>query len=129
MKSPVSRIFIVLFAALSLSACRSAPVYDVYKAPMGAPADVTLEDVTAAIKRAGTGLGWQMTEQGNGKIEGKLSLRSHVAVVDIYFDTKKFSIIHRYSEKLNYDGTNIHKNYNGWIQNLERAILAQTVSL
>jgi len=30
---------------------------------------------------------------------------------------------------LNYDGSTIHANYNGWVQNLERAIRAQVSAL
>jgi hypothetical protein len=29
------------------------------------------------------------------------------------------------STNLNYDGTNIHRNYNGWITNLDKAIRSQ----
>jgi hypothetical protein len=96
---------------------------------MVAPADVALEQVTTAIKQAGAGLGWQMIDKGPGKIEGRLNLRAHIAVVSITFDTKNFSIFYEDSTNLNYDGTRIHKNYNGWIQNLEKAILARTAKL
>ena len=129
MKSAALKVIIVLVAALSLSACRAGPVYNVDSAVMATPANATLDQVAGAIKRAGTGLGWQMIDQGPGQIEGKLFLRSHMAVVSITFDTKKFSIYYKDSNNLNYDGTTIHKNYNGWVQNLEQAILAQTTGL
>jgi len=129
MKSAALKVVIVLFAALSLSACRGAPVYNVQSAVMATPADAKLEDVAGVIKRAGAGLGWQMADQGPGQIEGKLFLRSHMAVVSITFDTKKFSIFYKDSNDLDYDGTTIHKNYNGWVQNLEKAILAQAAGM
>lgn len=129
MKSAALKIVIVVVVALTLSACRTGPVYNVESAVMATPANATLEQVTGAIKRAGTGLGWQMIDQGPGQIEGKLFLRSHMAVVSITFDTKKFSIYYKDSNNLNYDGTIIHKNYNGWVQNLEQRILAETSGL
>lgn len=129
MKSAAFKFIIVLAAALSLGACRSAPIYTVDSAVMAAPADATLDGVTAAIKRAGAGLGWQMIDDGPGKITGKLYLRSHIAIVSISFDTRQFSIAYQDSTNLNYDGRLIHKNYNGWIQNLEKAILAQATAI
>lgn len=129
MRSAALKILVVVLAALTLSACRTGPIYNVESAVMATPANATLEQVSGAIKRAGAGLGWQMIDQGPGQIEGKLFLRSHMAVVSITFDTKKFSIYYKDSNNLNYDGKTIHKNYNGWVQNLEQAILAQTSAL
>lgn len=129
MKSAAVKFTILLVAALALGACRTAPVYNVESATMATPEDATLEEVAGAIKRAGTGLGWQMIDKGPGEIEGRLHLRSHMALVRITFDTDQFSIFYEDSTNLKYDGTTIHKNYNGWVQNLEQAILGQTAAL
>ena len=129
MNSATFKIVILLIAGLALGACTAAPIYNVKSDYMAAPPNVTLEQVTGAIKRAGSGLGWQMIDKGPGEIEGRLNLRDHVAVVKITFDAKNFSIFYKDSTNLKYDGTRIHRNYNGWIQNLEKAILAQTVGL
>jgi hypothetical protein len=48
-----------------------------------------------------------------------------VAVVDIKYNTKTYSIIYKSSQNLDYDGKNIHSNYNGWIQRLNQAIQSQ----
>lgn len=64
-----------------------------------------------------------------GKISGTLKLRRHVAVVDIPYDTQSYSIKYVDSTELNYADGNIHKNYNGWIQNLEKGIRAQLMAL
>ncbi len=65
-----------------------------------------------------------------GHILGVLHLRSHVAKVDITFDTKTFNIQYKDSVNLDYkteDGANtIHSNYNGWIHRLVAAIMSQT---
>jgi hypothetical protein len=52
-----------------------------------------------------------------------------VAVVDINYTVKSYNISYKDSTELNYDGTNIHKNYNGWIQNLDKGIRAQLSNL
>lgn len=126
MKSAAFRIVILLVAGLALGSCRSAPVYIVNSSSLATSPNATLEQVASAIQRAGISLGWQMIEKGPSEMEGRLNLRSHVAVVSITFDTKQFSIFYKDSTNLNYDGTTIHKNYNGWVQNLEKAILAQS---
>ena len=110
---------------LLLAGCRSAPIYDVTAAPVSAPKAITLQDVEKAILRAGAGLGWQIVPRGPGQAEGVLALRGHRAVVDITYDTKNYNIKYKDSSNLDYDGTNIHSNYNGWVQNLDKAIRTQ----
>lgn len=112
--------------ALLIVGCRSGPVYNVSSAPITASkANLTLDDVSKAIMRAGGGLGWQMKPIAPGHMLGTLYLRTHVAIVDVNYTTTSFSITYKDSKDLDYDGTNIHSNYNGWIQNLEKAIRIQ----
>lgn len=120
-------VIIALSAALLvLSGCRSAPVYDVDDAEVVASTGQTSADsVRKAIVRAGGSLGWVMKNAGKGKLVGTLMLRKHVAIVDIDYSAKSYSIHYKDSQNLNYDGTNIHNNYNGWVQNLNRAIQSQ----
>ena len=121
----------ILIIALSLTlaflaGCRSEVVYNVEGATVVASIDnISSNDVKKAIMRAGGGLGWVIKENGDGKLIGTLSLRKHLAVVDIDYNTKSYSIRYKDSQELNYDGTTIHKNYNGWIQNLHRGIQTQ----
>lgn len=127
MRVTTRNIAIALFAATALAACaRTAPVYNVTGMPVTASKpNPTLDEVSKAIIRAGAGLGWQMAPVKPGEMVGTLHLRDHVAVVDITYDTKTYNINYKNSDNLNYDGQNIHKNYNGWIQNLDRAIKVQ----
>jgi hypothetical protein len=112
--------------AILLVSCRTAPLYNVTNAPvMASKPDVSLSNVEKAIMRAGVSLGWQMRPTNPGHIEGTLILRTHTAVVDINYDTAKYSITYKDSKDLQYDGTNIHSNYNGWIQRLDSAIRSQ----
>jgi hypothetical protein len=125
MTSILRKLALVAVAGL-LVACITKPVRNVSESPI-AKEGLTDEQVAMAIKRAGSGLGWQMSDAGPGKMEGKLYLRSHVAVVDIAYNPKSYSIVFKDSTNLQYDakGGTIHKNYNGWIQNLDNAIKVQ----
>ena len=51
-----------------------------------------------------------------------MSLRDHVAVVDVRYTATTYSITYKDSTNLNYRDGQIHKNYNGWIENLDRDI-------
>ena len=113
-----------------LGGCRSAAIYNVSAEPVVANKPVSMDDVQKAIVRAGAGLGWQMKPVEPGLIVGTLNLRTHMAMVDIRYDTKTYSITYKDSSSdLYYDGKSIHKNYNGWIQNLDRGIRTQLSNL
>ena len=120
-RNAVKKCAVPSLVVFLLLACTAAPVMNVEKAPIAPPA-ASLADVQKAITKAGVGLGWQMTSVAPGKMVGTLNIRDHRAVVDITYDTKTFSIKYKDSTNLNYDGTNIHRNYNGWITNLDKAI-------
>jgi hypothetical protein len=124
-----ARTFWLIAIVGFLLAC-TQPIRNVTEAPVLKPG-LTDEQMAAAIKRAGAGLGWAMTEKGPGKMEATLYLRKHVAVVDIDYNPTTYSIAYKDSTNLNYDakGPRIHKNYNGWIQNLDNAIKAQLTNI
>ena len=125
------KILALGFAALFLlmTGCRSAPVLDVVSAPATTTKPVSMSNMESAIIGGGTGLGWRMVPQGPGQIEGVLSLRDHRAVVTVNYDTKSYSIKYKDSSNLNYDGKSIHKNYNGWVENLDKAIRSNLAAL
>lgn len=112
----------VPLAALGLSAC-TRPIYNVESRNFVGTA--TLDVRRNQIMRAGAGLGWEMEPIRPGLIRATLHLRTHVAVTEIAYTAASFSIRYVDSINLQYDGTSIHKNYNGWILNLERAIMQQ----
>lgn len=88
-------------------------------------------EIEKAIIRAGSGLGWVMKKMNDGNIQGTLVLRKHEAVVAIKYNSREYSINYVESKNLDYDpGENtIHQNYNGWVQNLNKAIRVQLSSL
>lgn len=120
---------IILSLSLSIvlvSGCRSGVVHNIDDAAIVTSVDkYTTKDVKKAIMRAGGSLGWIMKPNGSDKMTATLTLRKHVAVVDISYNKKTYSIRYKDSQNLDYDGTNIHSNYNGWIQRLNSAIQNQ----
>ena len=121
----VGLFFVFVFTLFALG-CTTKPIYNVTNAPVAASKpNPSLDDVRAAIMRAGAGLGWQMQPTKPGHILGTLNLRSHQAIVDVNYTATNYSITYNNSSNLNYDGANIHNNYNGWIQNLDKGIRTQ----
>ncbi len=131
MKQKLLGVLMISMVTLFLAGCpHQAMVYNVEDASVVANKDgVTMDDVRKAIIRAGTTLGWNMNDKGSGLVEGTIHLRSHMAQVDIPYDAQTYSIKYKNSDNLKYDGEKIHSNYNGWIQNLDRAIRAQLSTL
>jgi len=125
------RIIVAAAAVLMIPACATGqPVHNVTQTSIVTnKPNTTTEDVRQAIVRAGTGLGWQMKAEGPGRMTGRLALRTHVAVVDITYDSKSYSIRYKDSANLDYNGSTIHRNYNSWVQNLDRAIQAQLTAI
>ena len=125
----ITRWTAVIVSALILVAagCRGAvPVYNITDATVAASKpNPSLDDVGKAVQRAGATLGWQMKQTKPGHMLGTLNLRKHVAVVDVNYSAQSYSVNYKDSTELDYDGQNIHPNYNGWIQNLDKAIKAQ----
>jgi hypothetical protein len=122
------RIACAAFAiALFVAGCTSAPIMNVNEAAVSSASgkSLTSDQVRSAIVRAGAALGWQMKDEKAGLLIGTLQLRSHTAVVEIPYSPTSYSIKYRSSVDLDEKGGNIHKNYNGWIQNLTRGINAQ----
>jgi hypothetical protein len=112
-------------AALVLAACQTVvPIYSVNDTVVSTTSGkhLTASQVRSAIITAGTSLGWHVTDAGPGRLQGTLHLRTHTAVVDIPYGAAKYSILYRSSEDLQAADGKIHKNYNGWVQNLDRQI-------
>ena len=120
-------IVTAVLASLVLIGCVSVPIMNVDNAAVPATSGkpLTKEQVRAAIIRAGGGLGWQMKDETPDMLVGTLTLRTHTAVVEIPYSATSFSIKYRSSVNLDQNGGNIHKNYNGWIQNLHKGINTQ----
>jgi len=131
MKTAALKVLLVAFAAAALAGCTIQPIHNVKGAPVETPGGkpASMADVEKAILRAGGALGWKMQPVRPGLITATLNLRTHTAVVDVTYNPGMYDITYKDSVELNYDGTNIHRNYNGWVQNLDKGIRAQLLNL
>jgi len=122
MKKLLKLSALLLMTSLMITACGSAPIYNVEKNTIEDPK--SSKKVYRAIKEAGQSLGWKIRKTAPGVAQGKLLLRTHIAIIKINYNRLSYSIHYVKSENLKYDDEKktIHKNYNGWIQNLEKAI-------
>ncbi len=118
-------------AVLGLAACRTSPVYNVDQSTVVSATSKAVDsaEVKKAIIVAGAGLGWQIRPVSDGHLLGTLFLRDHMAQVDIHYTPSSYSIRYKDSKNLKYDGTNIHSNYNGWVQRLQQTINAQLAAM
>ena len=112
-------------ALLAIAACAiQQPIYNVQNAQITTASgkQLTNAQVRQAIMTAGTALGWTVADAQPGSLQGTLNLRTHTAVVDIPYSASSYSIMFKRGDNLMVEGDRIHKNYNGWIQNLDRGI-------
>lgn len=133
MKINKLKYLLVFCPLVLLMACtmRYTPnVYNVKNAPIVTHShrQPSLAQVGHAIQMAGSGLGWEMHQVRPGYTIGSLNLRGHMAKVGISYNTKAYSITYITSENLMRNGQ-IHKNYNGWVQNLNKHIQLQLKAL
>ena len=120
----------VLLAATTTAhaACmRCEPILNISDAPVTSASGkaMTNDQVKGAIIRAGAGLGWIMKEAGPGKLTATLAVRKHTAEIEIPYSSKQYGVKYKNSTNLEAADGQIHKNYNGWIQNLNKGINAQ----
>jgi hypothetical protein len=118
------RALIVATAILLAAGCTSRPVMNVTAEPVVVTPGktATSDNVRDAILRAGSSLGWTMRATAPGVVNGQIHLRTHSAVIDVEYTTKSYNIVYRSSTNLDAGNGQIHKNYNGWIENLNHAI-------
>ena len=134
MKTKYLLVAIFCSMLVLVSGCRYDTVHNVDKHSYATnKTDYTKEDVKKAIQRAGSGLGWIISDEGPGHSVGTLYIRDHMAKVDINYDMDGYSITYKDSSNLSYDKSDgeetIHSNYNGWVQNLDNAIRTQLGTL
>jgi len=88
----------------------------------------SLEEVRDAIANGCKGKGWRPVMDGETKITCSILVRGkHYAEVSIPFSATNYSILYANSRVLDYDAERqrIHRNYNGWVLNLNGSIQRQ----
>jgi hypothetical protein len=114
-------------ALLGIAGCTAQPIHNVNDVQVSTSSGrhLAASQVRSAIITAGTSLGWRVTDEGPGRLLGTLHLREHTAVVEIPYSASKYSIVYRSSVNLDEANGQIHRNYNGWVQHLDRTIQAE----
>jgi hypothetical protein len=121
---------VVIMIGLALAGCaRTMPVYNVSAAPVvtSSGKHLSANQVHGAIIGALNdkvifGAGWVVRQDDPGEIVAEVLVRTHRAEVEIDYSSTQYSILYKDSENLLYDGSSIHRNYNKWVQLLEKKI-------
>ena len=97
----------------------------------GKPASA--EDIKKAFMVGGARRGWVFSDTGPGKMTGKLVVRTHTLVMDLTYETGKYTL--RYLDSVNLDykddagKKSIHKAYVNWNTNLMNDARAELLRL
>ena len=122
----------ICILAFSLTSCRTAPLYNVKQTsvPMTKDHTYTSLQVKKAITAAAVSLGWTVSYPSANMVIATLHLRGNTAVVSIPYTATHYSILYKSSDGLLYDKDEmvIHRNYNGWVQNLNQSIQGQLMA-
>jgi hypothetical protein len=86
---------------------------------------LTSAQVRDAILRGGTNIDWQMREETPGVIMGTVTPRGHSVTVEIPYDEGQYTIKYHSSVNMKAEKGYIHRNYNRWIDRLNRNIVAE----
>lgn len=110
---------------LALAGCSSVPVQNTSG---NVPPGLTADAVREAIEAGATLRRWGVREESPGKLVATLDVRGkHSATVEITYDTTSYHITYRDSRNLDYDGEEIHENYNAWVAKLDKSIRNELV--
>src|SRR6266496_5871822 len=90
---------ILLSTAITAEAAcgRCDPILNISNAPVTSASGKALSDkqVRDAIVRAGAALGWQVADDGPGKLSATLLVRKHTAVVEIPYSPQAYGITYK----------------------------------
>ena len=119
------KIAMVAALAVLVSGCfgRVQPVYNAEANPIPVKLQETsMENIGNIIQTAAINRGWVVSEVSPGKMKATLHNRTHVAVIEITYSKKDYSINYVSSVDLLYDGSKIHRSYNKWVRTLQNDI-------
>jgi hypothetical protein len=125
-------ILIAVFVVLA-SGCGAmmAPVLDLQGVPVALPAGLTpsIARTRDAILRGLADRGWTIDREEGQTIVASVSAGGHQATVGIDYSADSYSIHYVTSSPgLRYDGIEIHKRYNHWVDRLRVSINKELAS-
>ena len=106
---------------LSLAGCMGpVELLHINKEPIAVK--VTQNDVKNIILSAARRRGWVTKQISNGEIQATYTRRKYMAKVNIFYNTRSYTIRYVDSKNLKYDGQKIHRKYNSLIHSLRKQI-------
>lgn len=120
------RLFATLLCAFALAGCaRTEPVKNVNQTLTHNYSDSQLK---SAILEAGRARQWMMQPQQPGVINGHITQRDHSADIRITYGANHYAINYVGSSNLLASPGEIHRNYNRWVNNLDKDIQLRLAS-
>lgn len=118
------RCALILGVLLGCAGCNTAPVLNFDNEPIAySNISFTRSDVKQAIISACKQRGWVPQVAADDHVVATIVVRGQYrATVDISYTDNSFSIHHKDSQNLKYDGDDIHKSYNRWVALLRNSI-------
>jgi hypothetical protein len=113
---------------LALPACRvnTQPVMNVERPIYKNHGQLDLDTIREKIVAGLDDKGWGVVEEAKGWMVAEVRDDEHWARVRITYDEDEYSIIHFESHPdFLWNGSTIHRRYNGWVENLDEAIADQ----
>lgn len=111
---------LLLPVLILLLAARQVPLAD--PEPLAIPAGLAAAQVAKSIKVALLGRGWVVSEEQPGRITSTLNLRTHMAKIEVSYDSTQVRFRYLDSSDLLYAERKgerlIHRNYLSWVQNV-----------
>jgi hypothetical protein len=120
MRMPIVAIVIGI-AALIGAGCRTEAVRNV-RAPMNAPGDASMADLAQDLTLGGERCGWRVRDAGPGRLRAEKIVGQHRAVSEIAYDQAGYNVTLLQADNLLYDGGQVHKAYNDWVEQLQKCI-------
>lgn len=127
----MKRLVMIVLVGLLIGSCayREQPVYNVDKPLPPSAQNLSSAEVEKRIIEGGAIYKWEFRRVGDGHLVAVHTQPKYSATVDVYFDRQGYKIIKQSTVGFRDTGTTIHNHYNGWIQNLEKAIDARLADL
>lgn len=120
-------ILLILVTVFALSGCNTT--HPIYNADATASKSVSSNEMKRAIIDALIYKRWNIVSDDGNTIVADINVRQHYAEIKIDYTADSFKINYLSSKNLDYDGEKqgIHRNYNKWIQLLERQIQGNVI--
>ena len=122
--SSLLRVTLITLALLVTAGCTNKPVLNTQH-DLPADAQVSEEKMKTVIVNALQKREWTVQRLSPQLVQAEINVRNqYYAAIDIRYTRNSYAITYRDSRALGYKDGKIHRNYNRWVNNLDRDIMA-----